>query len=113
MTESSNDTSYIPVREAWQPDKLHGYLPLDNEHVEAFRNKQNNVPYIVFYNIYETPVGTLLGFSLINYLLPDRAEITLCAYGYPEELLRRVPGFRDYSTTDVPKVDQAPTDSVN
>jgi len=88
----------IPIREAWKPDEIQGYLPVSCETITAFE-KSPETELVVTYIVSHAPPWTQLSFILDNY--KDKG-VALCSYDYPETLLRRIPDFT--STEDaVPK----------
>lgn len=84
----------IPVRDAWLPEILSGYLPVPSITTEKL-NDESDKPIVITYAIDQAPPGTQLSFILSKW----KDGLALCSFAYPEELLNRINVF--HSLDDV------------
>lgn len=91
--DENQQLHYIPIREIWQPEILHGYLPVPQYLIRKLEEENENQ--VISFPIEAAPPGTQLSFVLTD-LHPDGSsdtELTLCAHDYPSELVARIQGY--------------------
>lgn len=97
----NDELIFLPVREAWNPTTIIGYLPVPKS-VINLAYKPVNDPVIVAYPVDFSPEGTQLSFPISDFVSSTGKQKALYSYNYPISLLQRIPGYSENNQVNFP-----------